>query len=337
VKSLLRGQRKRAVIHIGIDKTGSKTIQKSLYTHRDRMLESNVLVPSLNANLSVYLMAIFGDRFPRHLPFFDSRAVDAAALPALRREYQTALEADLRKSRWETVVLSAEGLSGFVADSVARLKSWLESLGVREFSIVAYVREPIDWTRSSTQQEVKQGRTLEDMYANPKRPDWRRRLSPWLDTFGRQYVSILPFEDARRDGILATFCGAARIPQPEPEPRPQNEAMSMEATLLLSHLNRCRPLFEDGKRSTERAWLGTDVIKTIPGSPFVLPQDVQQAVFDQTRDDVRWLNELLGVSLYEQPKGFGEPRDEQSQWPDATLDALARILSDLGNASVGAK
>src|SRR6476646_5131990 len=112
--------------------------------------------------------------------------------------------------------------------------------------------------------------------------------------------------------------------------------MSMEATLLLSHLNRSRPLFEDGKRSAGRKWLGTDVLKVIPGSPFVLPQHVQQSVFEHTRDDVRWLNDLLGSSLYEQPKGLGEPRSEDNSWSDETLDALACILSDLGNASVGA-
>jgi hypothetical protein len=337
VKRFRGGQPKRAVIHIGIDKTGSKTIQKSLYTHRDQLMENHVLVPSLNANLSVFLKTVFGDAVPRLLPLVDQRAEDPEALPSLRTEYQGALETDLARSGWDTAVISAEGLSDFSKGAVERARAWLRSLAVDDFTIVAYVREPVDWVRSSTQQEVKQGATLEGAFEHPKRPKWRERLSAWLEVFGRSNVSILTFEDARRDGILGTFCSAAGIPQPEPEPERENESMSMEATLLLSHLNRFRPVFENGKRSAERAWLGTDVIRTIPGSPFVLPQNVQQAVFEQTRDDVRWLNELLGTSLYEQQMSRGESRDEQNAWPDATLDALARILSDLGNASVVAK
>src|SRR4051794_34836611 len=106
-----RSRPRRAVVHIGIDKTGTKTIQNHLYENRAHLLRKNrILVPSLNSNLSVYLGVLFRPKVPLLLPLFDPRAEDERAIPALKDEYRAAMAKELASNAWDTVVISAEGL-----------------------------------------------------------------------------------------------------------------------------------------------------------------------------------------------------------------------------------
>jgi hypothetical protein len=321
---------KRAVIHIGIEKTATTTAQTYLFTNRRELLTHRILVPSLALNLSVYLSVIFRDRTPGILPLVDRRAETATVVPKLAEEYRASLESEIRGRDWDTLVISAEALCDYAPNEVAHFKAWLEEMGVEDFGILGYVRDPGDWARSVTQQRLKAGQTLEELYANPRLPNWRRRFSPWIDAFGRSNFTVIAFEDARSNGIVHTFCGAAGIPQLGSEPRARNESMSMEAALIMSHLNAVRPLFVDGARSESRRWWGAAPLAKIPGAPFVLPASVRDTVTQKTSSDMSWLHEEFGVPMYE-PQVAAPPSNESGEWRGDTLDALALLLSDLGN------
>jgi hypothetical protein len=330
---------KRAVVHIGIHKTGTTTIQRSLFAHRDWLLQRRVLVPSLRANVSAPLLAILGDSTPGRALLYGNGDVDQGEIPQLKDEYRRSLEADFRREDYDALVISAESLSLGMPEVAERLAAWLKDLGILDIHVLAYVREPADWARSVAQERLKHDHTLEDSYGQVRAPAWRNKISPWISAFGRSSVSVTSFEDARREGILTTFCRLAGIPQPEPEPGPSNESMSMQAALLLSHLNEVRPAFQDGKRSPNRLWFGMKEIRAIPGTPFVLPDAVRDEVIEGARDEVAWLEETFGLSLYTEGNGSAASYSSAAAangpaWPDETLDAIAVLLSDLGNQVV---
>ncbi len=329
---------RRAVIHIGTTKTGTKTIQKALFSARSKLLsDARILYPSIAANQSTYLGTIFRDEAPRRLQFIDPDATEEQSVAHLRKKFRASLDADVANTDWHTLVISAESLSGFNPKAIARLVEWLTEY-VSDIGVVAYVRHPVDWTRSAVLQRLKGGETLDQLYENMPRPNWRRRFTPWLDAVGIERFRLVSFDDARKnEGIMESFCDAAGLPRETvlslAPAKHANESMSLEAALLLDSLNRQRPLFRDGKLSPERRWHGAHTIKLIPGNKFYLGAEHAAKVRVDSRPDLEWLNETFGTNLY--PDVFEDAQFEASVRPDtmpqATVDALAIMLSDLGN------
>lgn len=329
---------RRAVVHIGIDKTGTTTIQRTLFQARLKLLsEARVLYPSIAANQSVYLGTLFRDKAPPLLQLFEPDATDERSIARFREEFRASLEADMADPNWHTLVISAESLCGFPPKAIARFTEWLTGY-VEDISVVAYVRHPVDWTRSVMQQRLKLGETFDQLYDNMLRPNWRNRFTPWLNAVGHERFRLVSFDEAREnDGIMAAFCDAAGLSRETilslAPIRSANESMSLEAALLLDSLNRQRPLFVDGKLSPKRRWRGTNVIRAVPGNRFYLNSELAAKARADNRPDLEWLNETFGKDLY--PDVFEDTPLEApanlNTMPRATVDALAIILSDLGN------
>ena len=329
---------RRAVVHIGIDKTGTTTIQRTLFRARSRLLsEAGILYPSIASNQSVYLGTMFREKAPPLLQLFEPEATDEDSIARFRQKFRASLDADMADPNWRTVVISAESLCDFHPEAIARFIEWLEGHG-DDLNVVAYVRHPVDWTRSVVLQQVRLGQTFDQLDKNVRRPNWRRRFTPWLDAVGLERFRLVSFDDARvKDGIVAAFCEAAGLPRETvlslAPIRSANEAMSLEAALLLDSLNRQRPLFVDGKLSPERRWRGTNAISSIPGTPFHLSAEHAAKARAGNRQDLEWLNVTFGTDLF--PDVFEDTPFEAPKYPNTipqeTVDALAIMLSNLGN------
>src|SRR5215207_3726692 len=294
---------KRAVIHIGMEKTGTKTIQKALFSARSKLLsDAQILYPSIAANQSIHLATMFRDKTPHLLQFIDPDATNKRYVARLREDFCASFDADIADPNWHTLILSAESLCGFKPKAIARLIEWLTEY-VRDISVVAYVRHPVDWTRSALLQRLKAGETLDQLYENLPHPKWQWRFTPWLDAVGLERFRLVSFDDAlENDGLMASICDAAGLPRKTvlslAPGTPANESMSLEAALLLDSLNRQRPLFRDGKLSPERRWHGANTIKSIPGNKYYLsPEHAAKARVDN-RPDLEWLNTTFGTNLY---------------------------------------
>jgi hypothetical protein len=332
---------KRAVIHIGTHKTGTTTIQKSLFSVRSKLLsDAQILYPSIHSNQSVHLGTIFLDKPPRALQRRGLDTTDERSIAHLQAKFRASLETDLAAPNWHTLVMSAEALWRFDSQAVARLIEWLSEY-VSTISIVAFVRHPVDWARSAVQQQLKGGATLDYLSENVHVPGWRERFTPWLDAVGLERFQILNFNEAREnEGIVAAFCEAAGLPHETirslaPPIPPANESLSLEAALLLDSLNRQQPMFVDGKLSPERRRhsqrYAKRAIRSVPGNKFYLSAEHAAKVRVDSRPDLEWLNATFGKNFF--PDIFGDAPSEASihpnTMPQTTVDALANMLSRL--------
>jgi len=299
--------------------------------------DAQILYPSLAANLSIHLATMFRDDTPRLLQLIEPDATDESSVARIREKFRASLHADATDPNWHTLVLSAESLCGFRPKAIARLLEWLAEY-VSEMTVVAYVRHPVNWTRSVVPQRLKAGDTLDQLYNNMPHPKWRHRFTPWLDAVGLERFRLVSFDNAlENDGIMASFCDAADLPRETvmslAPATAANESMSLEAALILNSLNRQRPLFRDGKVSPERRWHGANTIKLIPGNKFHLSAEHAAKARVVSRPDLEWLNATFGTNLY--PDIFEDAPIEATvrpnTMPQATVDALAIMLSDLGN------
>lgn len=295
---------RQAIIHIGISKTGSTSIQKAFHGSRQTLFDNcGLLYPALAANLSLYLSMVFKEKMPPTLPALDRRARRVANHPLLKREYLGQIEKDLERPGWQQVLISGEGLSGFSDKNVLTFRDWIFR-HVDSAKVIVFVRHPVSWTRSVTQERLNSGHTLAAQFADPGRCNWRRCIEPWITHFGFENVQILSFEEACRTGLIARFCQAAGLDRDAVLPVLElgiasNEAMTREAAYILNAMNSLFGSTEQYMGSRMRRLAARAIIRSVGGKKFSLPKDVEQKAFEQARDDVRWLHETFSVNWYD--------------------------------------
>ena len=188
---------RRIILHIGLHKTGTTTIQNVLHANRDFLLRhEGVLYPSLDPNLSNALLHILEDdsrNRPRKLRSKKKAGFTNEELAARREEFLNSLDAEISSSEWNTLLLSAEGLSHWSAPELAKLREWGEKYSSR-WTILVCVRHPLDWSRSVVQQRLKAGNTLQQLYEKPPTPKYRAKISRAISVFGRENVRVFDFE-----------------------------------------------------------------------------------------------------------------------------------------------
>jgi hypothetical protein len=194
---------RRIVLHAGLHKTGTSTIQNVLHANRGFLLERE---GALYPNLSNALGAVFRDdprkrRARKRMAGFTDEEIGAR-----REKLLDALDAEISSMEWSTLLLSAEGASHLSAPELAKLRKWGEGYAT-EWTVLVCVRHPFDWTRSVVQQRLKGGETLREMYGDIPAPNYRARISRAITVFGRGKVRIFNFESAAKGegGVVGAF------------------------------------------------------------------------------------------------------------------------------------
>lgn len=291
-------------------------------------------------------MTLFRDTPPNMLRMCRPNETDDYSVSRIREEFRASLESDLADTSWHTFVIVAEDLWRLGSKPIARFLEWLTEF-VDEISVVAYVRHPVDWTRSVVQERLKGGRTLDQLQAGIEPPRWQQNFTRWLDAVGLERFQLVSFEDARdSEGLLASFCNVAGLPHetilPSAPPKAKNESMSLEAALLLDSFNRQTPLYINGELSPERSqysWYGVSGLRSLPGNRFYLSPKQEEKARVNSRPDLEWLNATFGKNFF--PDVFQDEPGESSLHPDTmpreTIDALAEMYSNLLREQVRAK
>ncbi len=228
--------RRRLVIHIGMHKTGSSSIQHYLSRNRRLLRLLGVLYPdSVGAD---------GRRQPKHAALFDAISHEAdqgRPHPAYgpSAAMVEALARRIESSGGRVAVLSAEGFSGPKPDFARALAP----LAARfDASVVVFLRRPDLWAESFHRQmvisrQVREARPLRAFLAAPEMQahlDWPRILGWWREAFGAEAIHIRAFAPgAGGPGPVRAFIAAASLPRP---------------CLLLPHLGAHRNPAPEGAR-----------------------------------------------------------------------------------------
>ncbi len=332
---------RNGILHIGLPKTGTTTIQNAFHHCRNALLaEDGILYPSLEANHTTPLCTMFLDDPTAHITNKLAGLTSPEDVARKVKGYFEAFESEILSRDWRTLLFSAEGLSNLSAGEVRKLKTWVSRF-TPAWRVIAWVRHPVDMTRSVMQQLVKGGYTLDEMTEKPVLPNFRGKLNNWLGAFGRENIEIVPFESAVAGpgGIAGAFARSVGIEGGMADAIVQaagreNLSMSHEAVHLLSSLNRQRPLLAGGGIAPQRTGNELHIIQKIPGRRFELDPATARRIKAESRPDVEWLNATFGLSLYGDIFDDTAPQAEAGQsqlWNRETIDHLAILLSDLLN------
>ncbi|MEG6509454.1 hypothetical protein V6C03_10780 [Methyloligella sp. 2.7D] len=335
----MNGQnKKRAIVHAGLPKTATSTIQNACFEEREMLRKhAGIVYPGSDPAQQLALRTIFSDTPHSHPSSINKGKHNRRKLRAELDQTLAALTAEIEQSDAPVVLLSNEALTNFNAGELTRFREWLARL-VDSIEIFYVVREPVAYATSAMQQILKQGRVLEEMYVNPPKPLFQQRLSLAMELFGADNVKALSFEAmcAHEKGVMGAFLdflgvtdGTARSALMDAA-QSKNSSLSDEAAQILSSLNRQRPPIVNGRKARNRA-LPKEIrtLGRIGSAKFRPPRAVAKKIFDETRADVAWLKENFGVGGYDEID-LDRYRDGPILTPELA-DSLALTISDLIN------
>lgn len=333
---------KRVILHAGLPKTATTSIQNAVFSQRAALMKQHgILYPGAEPNHTNALCTAFMEDPRKHISHKVAGRTDLKALLSHAQDIRGTLEQEITAAAPETVLFSAEGMSNLNATELGKFRDWVATFA-QTLEVFYILRNPLNYVVSVTQQHLKGGEVLEDMYEALPLPNFKGRLSAAITAFGKDHVSVHIFEDmcTQEDGIVGAFLDRIGLLKNKADAKNtarqnilatqkrDNESLSHEAAMVLSSLNRQRPAFIEGQLGPRRAMNELGAIEMIRGDKFRLPPEIVTRVLDQSRDDITWVRETLGVTAYD---NIILPEAERETLHPATIDSLAVILSNLLN------
>lgn len=220
------------LLHVGMDKTGSSSIQQSFANYDDGKMAYAKLA-SVNHSFPIQVLFRAPDNPTQGLKL---QGVTPEKILEQRGQHRADIEAALDGSR-ERVLMSAEGVLGLNAEQLAEFHAYISPLCER-IKVLAYVREPMGYASSAFQQGLKSGQTI----FHVPMPRYTKRLGMLDDVFGAENVTFLRFDSKSFPNKSVTQDFAARIGADMAlvDERRSNESMSAEAAAALFLFNRER-------------------------------------------------------------------------------------------------
>jgi hypothetical protein len=320
-------------IHAGMHKTGTTSIQTTLFRNRRWLQRHGANYLSISENHSTTLYPLFSAE-PHRLPVnarkgFDTEEKAARRNAAIRKALTRALAANTSPR----LVVSGEELLSLPPPGLSGLKQALAP-HAGDLRAIVYVREPIGYVSSAFQEMLRNGFAWDALVANPPAPQYRR-IQKLIDAFGRDHVDIRVYDRARlHDGdLMADFLSAVGLePRLAREFAPVriNRSLCHEAVLLVAALNRRYPTPYAGALNPAIDYEVFKILGAIEGRPFRCPAAVYRRLQPAVADDVAWLNETMGETVF----SYEPPADDAPEpGNDETATSLAVALNELARDS----
>jgi hypothetical protein len=313
----------RAYVHIGINKTGSSSIQAVMARSRGRLIRKwATLYSAISRNHSMPLYTMFSDDPASFVENKRRGLTDPVEIAAANDKTRAALHSEFTHSDAQQLVLSGEALSILSRAGVERFSSWLGEYAKETF-VIAYVRHPVDWASSAAQQRIQAGGRMRRFDSHPPLAQMRKRLEPWMAVFGRDTMVLADFQAAVRHprgltGHFASLIGIGHAFSISAATVRINESLSAEAISIMEMLNRMRETHCSNRE--------IEILRRIEGRKFRLGEAALATVRNAAQADLEWLYENFGLHLIEAaPSATTEPL-----FSEATIRSLAMLVIELG-------
>jgi hypothetical protein len=312
------------ILHVGLNKTGSTSIQNNCLRYRDLLLQHGVdygafewagrPLPNHGGPVTA---ALFGDpgQYGR-----DWRQVMGANTEQARQAFRQQLNRLLAEPQAPTLVLSGETFSLYQEQDMAQLRDLLLAHTER-LRVWVYLRNPLRFVTSVLQQRVRAGRVgAPDQLVMMQRYRYHRLRR----CFGEQ-VEVFNFDQqvASPAGLVGAFMVNCGVPEGALEGLAfgtANTRISLEAFRIMRAINRRYPAGDGGLRQPR----DLQALAQLPGTRLDLHEFRDEAVFQRALEDCAWFAENLGLVFDTEV-----PAPTQRPWRFDTLAVLEQHIRDL--------
>lgn len=243
---------KRAILHIGTEKTGTTSIQNFLYANRIKLGAKGILFSETAGYLSNQNLVVYAKKAPE--PDLAPQELDvsnASDLALWKDQFAVKHSAEVvafqQRHADSTVVYSAEHLQSRLT-TVSEIKRAARLLRPMfdEIEVLVYLRRQDKYALSAHSTAVRAGGqndfAFETVNAEGPYYNYRELLQNWSDVFGEDAIRVRLFEKSRLvdHDVVADFKNVTGIDNLNIEldsPKAVNEALSRTALSLLRRFN----------------------------------------------------------------------------------------------------
>lgn len=342
----MTGQALRAIVHIGMPKTGTKTIQKWIRDNHQQLSQMGIESPDFWSPNHYWLAHMAEPN--SEWDFWKFAAAKKAGLknPELDKDSWAALverqEEGLRS--WvaencrQILLFSSERLSELRRDGVIRFSQTMADLS-QEQQVIVYVRNPLEQTVSAWSTQLLAGRQYMGDYLPSPEGNPASKLSLWEDVF-KDKVTVRIFNNKESEdlNLIRDFARAAQIPWSFDFRMAEriNQSMSWSMMRVLIRLNRNTASSDtNGQWNTSRATLARVLAILDPWNDCYVPSPCEVLTYEQyfaesnQRIQDRYFPEKNNLSEYERFRVRQEDRNKNSFSIQQDVDQLALNLAQL--------
>ncbi len=312
------------VLHIGTEKTGTKSIQLFLALNRRRLREQGVvftvsLGAENNRDLATYAIrdSEYRDDALTALGITDGRT-RAAYRAGVERRLRSELRDAPARSRF--VIFSSEHLQSRLKspEELETLKALLIRNGLRVTQVIVYLRDPAEiiWSLYST--ALRNGAVDAPPMA-PSRPHWnnicdhRNTISMWAEVFGHEVVvpRLFAFGPGSGSALIADFAATAGVSMAGLEvPPSQNRALTSVGQQLLRGMNARLDLAGTDVNLAARLRMVSAISDRFSGAPAPVPAILRAACASYFAESNAWVRQRYfpeSSSLFETNDAAAQP------------------------------
>jgi len=285
---------KKLIIHAGLHKTGSTSIQYICKKYSNELLAQGIYYMKFDENEwenhSIPLSLLFQNnpRVSNHSVGSMFSSDEMASI--YRMKIDKYLNEELIKNKADTILLSGEDLSIFSIIELIKLKNYFLSIDEFEIKIIIYVCNPLMFAISGCQELVRAGlENIETIFTMGNLQRAESKIKKLIIAFGNENVQVISLDD-----VLCTFTDVTKhffefigCHNIDFEKNNKNEFSSIEKILTLSSCH---------SYGREVA-IKVSEMMTDDGSKF-LPEDYLSKYINMvSQDDVLYLEKYYNISF----------------------------------------
>ena len=250
----------RVIVHIGMEKTGTTTIQALLYRNRETLAERGFHVLRCAGRSNHRAIPSYCMRANRRDDYLRNRLVDN---PEKRESFREKLreefihEIDSLDGHLHTVLITSEHFHSLLEhqDELETLRELLQ-VCFSDIRILVYLREQVDTVLSRYSTAIKAGRTKElDIFLDTCRADsgfynYDMMLARWEQVFGQERIEVALFsrQDFIAQDLVTDFLSRidpSLVGALDTEIETENESLNSLGQTIGRAINLAFPSFED--------------------------------------------------------------------------------------------
>jgi len=332
-----------AYIHIGLEKTGTTTLQEFFFLNRNQLAQDNIYYPSSpGARNHTDLVAYAYDKTLGDL-IVQKNLHTSAAREAFRLGFKELFDTELRsiKKSKTNLLVSSEHLSSrvFSKDEIRNLLRLFTEAGYLP-KIIVYLRRQDQYLLSTYSTWLKCGATadLNQKAYKRKRYDYLSLLDMWGEVAGQENLIVKIFERSRmyKNDLLEDFMNILGLRMTEHYQYPSsdlNKSLDKNKLLFLKKLNAVVPESIDGQKNPLKGELIKAMEQIDNSDKLNLDPGLSQEILDYYRSD----NEAIKVQYFPSQAGslFNEKIKSVSEQnmnnEDIPLDKMYELTGALWN------
>ena len=287
------------IIHAGMNKTGSTSIQRTFAALADKQ-EQYTYAPADEAHHNYLFNLVFRDLdavLARH-PHFRALGAPRADLERKGADYRRRLDTALRGNARPVFLFSSEAVRGGVnAVALARLHAYCRGF-TDDIQVIAYVRPPVAYMQSALQQHLRNRLNSADL---PLLfwPDYRLRFKTLLQTFGAERVRLKRYNRACFKGgdVALDFAAEIGVPLLPEQVISGNESIGLEAAACVHAFKSQLPPRRGAAWQADKQLRFAEALRPLSTGKLRFTRKAVAPMLAREADDLRWMEAQLGEPL----------------------------------------